>query len=35
MKDAGLPNGVLNMVFGTGPRAGEALINHQDVNVIT
>jgi acyl-CoA reductase-like NAD-dependent aldehyde dehydrogenase len=29
-----LPNGVLNMVFGTGSKAGEALINHQGVNVI-
>ena len=34
MKEAGLPNGVVNMVFGTGPKAGEALINHQNVNVI-
>ena len=34
IKDAGLPNGVLNMVFGTGSKAGEALINHQGVNVI-
>lgn len=33
MKDAGLPNGVVNMVFGTGPLAGEALINHSDVHV--
>ncbi|XP_046440765.1 2-aminomuconic semialdehyde dehydrogenase-like isoform X2 [Daphnia pulex] len=35
IKDAGLPNGVLNMVFGTGSKAGEALINHQGVNVIS
>lgn len=34
MKDAGLPDGVVNMVFGTGPKAGEALITHEDVNVI-
>ena len=34
IKDSGLPNGVLNMVFGTGSKAGEALINHQGVNVI-
>lgn len=32
-KDVGLPDGVLNMVFGTGLKAGEALINHKDVNV--
>jgi len=35
MKEAGLPDGVVNMVFGTGPKAGEALINHKDVNVIS
>ena len=34
MKKAGLPDGVVNMVFGTGPKAGEALINHEDINVI-
>ncbi len=34
MEDAGLPSGVVNIVFGTGPKAGEALINHRDVNVI-
>ena len=34
MKKAGLPDGVVNMVFGTGPKAGEALINHKDVDVI-
>ncbi|KZS20768.1 Aldehyde dehydrogenase family 8 member A1 [Daphnia magna] len=34
-KDVGLPDGVLNMVFGTGLKAGEALINHKDVNVIS
>lgn len=34
MKDAGLPNGVVNLVFGTGSKAGEALINHKEVNVI-
>lgn len=34
VKDAGIPNGVVNIVFGTGPKAGEALINHPDVNVL-
>jgi acyl-CoA reductase-like NAD-dependent aldehyde dehydrogenase len=29
--EAGLPAGVVNMVFGTGPRAGDALIRHPDV----
>lgn len=33
LKHAGLPDGVVNMVFGTGSKAGEALINHIDVNV--
>lgn len=33
MKVAGIPNGVVNIVFGTGLKAGEALVNHQDVNV--
>lgn len=33
LQEAGLPDGVVNMVFGTGPKAGEALINHPDVNV--
>ncbi|XP_065569439.1 2-aminomuconic semialdehyde dehydrogenase-like isoform X2 [Artemia franciscana] len=35
MKDAGLPDGVCNIVFGTGPKAGEALINHPDVQIIS
>jgi len=34
MKKAGLPDGVVNMVFGTGPKTGQVLINHEDVNVI-
>ena len=34
MKEAGLPNGVCNIIMGTGSKAGEALINHRDVNVI-
>ena len=33
MNRAGLPVGVVNMVFGTGSSAGEALINHKDVDV--
>jgi hypothetical protein len=33
MKEAGLPDGVVNVIFGIGPRAGEAPINHEDVSV--
>jgi phenylacetaldehyde dehydrogenase len=29
--DAGIPDGVLNIVTGTGPEAGEALVRHPDV----
>ncbi len=35
IKESGLPDGVVNVVFGVGPRAGEAMINHPDVNVDT
>eukprot|EP01125_Pyxidicula_operculata_P009968 TRINITY_DN3284_c0_g1_i2.p1 TRINITY_DN3284_c0_g1~~TRINITY_DN3284_c0_g1_i2.p1 ORF type:complete len:407 (+),score=94.11 TRINITY_DN3284_c0_g1_i2:20-1240(+) len=35
MKEAGLPQGVVNMVFGVGPKAGQALIEHQDVPLIS
>ena len=31
----GLPAGVVNMVFGVGPRAGEALVTHPDVPLIS
>ncbi len=34
-KDAGLPNGVCNMVFGTGPCAGSPLINHPKVPLLS
>jgi acyl-CoA reductase-like NAD-dependent aldehyde dehydrogenase len=30
-----LPPGVVNFIFGIGPRAGQALITHPDVNVIS
>ncbi|XP_038051835.1 2-aminomuconic semialdehyde dehydrogenase-like [Patiria miniata] len=33
--DAGVPPGVINIVFGTGPRAGQALVKHPDVPLIS
>lgn len=33
--EAGLPKGVVNIVFGTGPRAGAALVEHPDVPLIS
>ncbi|MDR1026384.1 MAG: NAD-dependent succinate-semialdehyde dehydrogenase, partial [Lactobacillus sp.] len=33
--DAGLPEGVFNMITGSGAGAGNALVNHEDVNVIS
>lgn len=35
MKDAGLPPGVVNLVFGTGPKAGDALVAHPSVPIIS
>ncbi|KAM5263070.1 2-aminomuconic semialdehyde dehydrogenase isoform 3-T3 [Ctenodactylus gundi] len=32
---AGIPPGVVNIVFGTGPRAGEALVSHPEVPLIS
>ncbi|MFJ8514780.1 aldehyde dehydrogenase family protein [Lysinibacillus xylanilyticus] len=34
-EDVGLPGGVANIVFGTGPTVGTALIEHPDVKVIS
>ncbi len=34
-EEAGLPPGVLNVVTGRGPAAGEALVGHQDVDVVS
>jgi aminomuconate-semialdehyde/2-hydroxymuconate-6-semialdehyde dehydrogenase len=33
--EAGLPNGVLNIVHGLGPKAGQAIIEHPDVRAIS
>ena len=35
LSDAGLPKGVLNLVMGTGPEAGEPLAKHRDVSVVS
>ncbi|XP_030643025.1 2-aminomuconic semialdehyde dehydrogenase isoform X1 [Chanos chanos] len=35
LKDAGVPDGVVNLVFGTGPRAGDALVSHPDVPLVS
>jgi len=35
LKDAGLPNGVFNIINGTGALAGDALVRHRDVAKIT
>lgn len=34
-EEVGLPDGVANIVFGTGPTVGTALIEHPDVKVIS
>jgi alpha-ketoglutaric semialdehyde dehydrogenase len=34
-RDAGLPNGVLNVVQGTGPEAGAPLVEHPDVDLVS
>lgn len=33
--EAGLPKGVLNIVHGTGPSAGEAIVSHPDIKAIS
>ncbi|XP_009073047.1 PREDICTED: aldehyde dehydrogenase family 8 member A1 isoform X3 [Acanthisitta chloris] len=35
LEKAGVPHGVVNMVFGTGAKAGEALVCHPDVPLIS
>lgn len=34
-KEAGLPNGVLNIVHGTGPKCGEAIVQHRAIKAIS
>ncbi len=34
-KEAGLPDGVLNIIHGTGPCAGEAIVSHPEVKAIS
>lgn len=34
-KEAGLPDGVLNIVHGTGPNCGEAIVKHPDIKAIS
>ena len=34
-QEVGLPDGVLNMVCGYGPKAGEAIVRHPDVKVLS
>jgi acyl-CoA reductase-like NAD-dependent aldehyde dehydrogenase len=31
----GFPPGVINMVFGTGPRVGDAMVRHPDIPLIS
>jgi aminomuconate-semialdehyde/2-hydroxymuconate-6-semialdehyde dehydrogenase len=35
MREAGLPNGVLNVVHGTGPNVGSAMTTHPKINTIS
>uniref|UniRef100_W5NH96 2-aminomuconic semialdehyde dehydrogenase n=2 Tax=Lepisosteus oculatus TaxID=7918 RepID=W5NH96_LEPOC len=35
LDEAGVPPGVVNIVFGTGPRAGDALVSHPEVPLIS
>ncbi len=34
-KEAGLPDGVLNIIYGTGPSCGEAIVKHIDIKAIS
>ena len=34
-KEAGLPDGVLNVVFGSGSTVGDAMVHHKDIRIIS
>src|SRR5699024_4517159 len=34
-EEAGLPQGVVNVVFGTGGDVGDAMVHHKDIKVIS
>ena len=34
-KEVGLPDGVLNLVCGTGQKVGEVIVGHPDVRVVS
>ena len=34
-EEVGLPNGVVNIVFGTGPTVGTAMVEHPDIRIIS
>ena len=33
--EIGLPNGVFNLIHGTGPRTGQAMLEHRDISAIS
>ncbi len=35
LSEAGLPRGVMNVVFGDGPEAGAPLLKHKDINLVS
>lgn len=35
LKEAGFPDGVVNIVYGTGPETGETLVNHPDIDLVS
>jgi acyl-CoA reductase-like NAD-dependent aldehyde dehydrogenase len=35
LNEAGVPAGVVNMVFGVGPRAGQAIVQHSRIPLIS
>lgn len=35
LKEAQVPPGVVNMIFGTGPKAGQAIVSHPDIPLVS